>query len=83
MGNIITITTDEQIQSAEYKDYRDIQKAVGGCFDILKSSRFYLNQENDDYISLQVHCNDEALLIDSEEFSKILLPQCHTHLPCL
>ncbi|MDE5559013.1 MAG: hypothetical protein K2J32_15215 [Ruminococcus sp.] len=82
-NNIIIITNDEQVKSAEYADYKDIQKAVDGTFDIYASrclSDIYAHRclnfrraDEKKICSLQLlfYCNDEELLIDSEEMNKV------------
>lgn len=68
--NIIIITNDEQVKSMEYEDFHTIQKAVSGNFDIYDHDRIF-RKANGEIILLLFHCNDEALLIDSEEMNKI------------
>lgn len=67
--NIIIITNEEQIKSAEYTNYKDIQKAVDGTFEIYAKLGFH--KANGETVTLLFFCNEEALLIDSEEMNKI------------
>jgi len=71
MSKILVITNDEKVRAEEYHDFKDIQRAVGGTFDIFSITHFSLYNENSVPEELILHCNDEALLIESEEFNKV------------
>ena len=64
-GSIIIIRNNEQVVTADYADYKDIQKAVGGLAEHFLTMKF----DNEKGKTLQVigFCNEEYLLIDSEE----------------
>ena len=64
-GSIIIIRNNEQVVTADYADYKDIQKAVGGLAEHFLTMEF----DNEKGKTLQVigFCNEEYLLIDSEE----------------
>lgn len=68
-NNIIIMKNDEQVTTAEYADYKDIQKAVGGMIECYEHIDFC--KANGEKIHIICWCNEEYLLIDSEEMNRI------------
>ncbi len=67
--NIIIMKNDEQVTTAEYADYKDIQKAVGGMIECYEYIDF--RKANGEKIHIICWCNEEYLLIDKEELNII------------
>ena len=68
-GSIIIMKNDEQVTTAEYADYKDIQKAVGGMIECYEYIDFC--KANGEKIHIICWCNEEYLLIDKEEMNII------------
>lgn len=64
-GSIIIIRNNEQVVTADYADYKDIQKAVGGLAEHFLTME--LDNEKGETFQVIGFCNEEYLLIDSEE----------------
>lgn len=68
MRKILIITPDEEIKSIEYKDWKSIQEAVEGHFEIFYRTPMELPSGN---IDTTFYCNEEFLIINDEKFDKI------------
>ena len=68
-GSIIIIRNNEQVVTADYVDYKDIQKAVGGMIECYEYIDFC--KANGEKIQIICWCNEEYLLIDKEELNII------------
>ncbi|MDE6834846.1 MAG: hypothetical protein K2J39_11470 [Ruminococcus sp.] len=64
-GSIIIIRNNEQVVTADYADYKDIQKAVGDLAEHFLTMDF--DSEKGETFQIIGFCNEEYLLIDSEE----------------
>ena len=76
MSKILVITNDEKVRTEEYHNFRDIQTAVSGGFEIFGNLQFNLHKDSKLPANLLLHCNDEFLLIDSKEFDRINAVTC-------
>lgn len=65
---IIVITPNDTIELQDYTDYKSLQQAVNGMIERFHSDRLPIGAGG---LKIDLFCNEEFLLIESEEFNKV------------
>jgi len=72
--NIIVITPDDTITTANYNGYNSLKEVVDGCierFHCMELDFSLPHLEEKDVLGINFYCNEEFLISDDEQFDKV------------
>ena len=73
-GKIIIIKPDDTITSSDYTGYQSLSDAVNGMIEHFHSTELPVEPSlahGQETLPVDLYCNEEFMLIDSEEFNKV------------